>query len=195
MIAVLASPDLYRQRPVLNAHSELAGINSPDHFILSALAEDLPIIEADLAQAEIAFQRLPVPFAFHSRFVEGAQQAWNEAFGQLRRESAYWPVWSSATCATVGPASGDLHWSVVRRQMNVLKTLEALEARGGGIYVDLSPSSTLAAIFRQALGNHSPSRLVPILSPFGNNIERLNQAVKILQNDKPLPTRSPVSIQ
>jgi len=181
MVAVLGSPDLHRQRPLLAARSEVAGINSDGHFVLSAPAEDLPAIEAELTSCNVPFLRLPVPFAFHSRFIDAAKDAWCDAFAQQRRETPFWPVWSTCTGDTIGPATPDLAWRVVRQGMNVSQTLRSLEQRGGAIYVDLSPSGTLAALFRQALDKTSPSRLLSVLSPFGGNIERLRMTIESLR--------------
>ena len=180
MVAVLDSPDLHARRPLLAARSEMAGVNADGHFVLSALAADLPAIEADLAACEAAFQRLPVPFAFHSRFIDAAEEAWRGAFGQQRREAAFWPVWSCCTGGVIGPATPDLSWRIVRQRMHVQQTLLTLEKQGGAIYVDLSPSGTLAAVFRQSLGATSPSRLLPVVSPFGENIKRLRKTVAAL---------------
>lgn len=181
MVAVLGPPDLHARRPLLAARSEVAGVNAHGHFVLSALSEDLPAIEADLTACEVAFQRLPVPFAFHSRFIDAAENAWRDTFGQQRRETAFWPVWSSCTGSVIGPATPDLPWRAVRQRMNVQQTLRTLEQGGGAIYVDLSPSGTLAALFRQSLGDASPSRLLSILSPFGGNIERLHKTIASLK--------------
>jgi len=64
--------------------------------------------------------------------------------------------------------------------MNVQMTLANLEQQGGATYVDLSPSGTLAALFRQGLAAGSPSRLLSVLSPFGGNLDRLGKTVAAL---------------
>lgn len=185
MVAVLGSPDLHTSRPLLAAQSELAGVNSAGHFVLSALAENLPAIEADLKVCEVPFLRLPVPFAFHSRFVDDAEAAWRDAFAHQRRETPFWPVWSCCTGEVIGPATPDLPWRIVRQGMNVRQTLHTLEQRGGAVYVDLSPSGTLAALFRQGLDKKSPSRLLSVLSLFGGNMERLRKTMESLSSINP----------
>ncbi len=184
MVAVLASPDLYQGNRLLAECGEIAGINSDGHFILSAPAEHLPSIESVLAEHAVPFQRLPVPFAFHSRFIDDAETAWRDAFGDLRRETAFWPVWSACMGGVIGPATPDLPWRIVRQTMNVRETLRRLERLGGAVYVDLSPSGTLAALFRQEINVKSPSQLVQILSPFGGNIQRLRNAIEMLLSQR-----------
>lgn len=184
MVAVLGPPDLHTRRPLLATHSEVAGVNSAGHFVLSALAQDLPAIEADLKACDVPFLRLPVPFAFHSRFIDAAETAWRDAFSQQRRETPFWPVWSSCTGELIGPATPDLPWRIVRQGMNVRRTLHTLEQHGGAVYVDLSPSGTLAALFRQGLDKNSPSRVLSVLSPFGGNMERLRKTMDWLRLDR-----------
>lgn len=181
MVSVLAPSDLHAKSRLLSERSDLAGVNSEGHFVLAALADDLPAIETELKIHDVAFQRLAVPFAFHSRFIADAEQPFKQAFFRMKLESPFWPIWSACTGAMTGPETLDLPWRIVRDRMNVRTVFAAIEAQGGAVYVDLSPSGTLAAIFRQLMRSGSPSRIVPLLSPFGGNIERLQKAVAALQ--------------
>lgn len=181
MIAVLAPPSLHAEMPVLAETCEIAGINSPGHFVIAAPAEALAAAEAELRRREVVFQRLPVPYPFHSRFVDCAEEPFRVATAHLHRESPFWPVWSCCAAAATGTASPDLYWRILRQPMRVQDTLRRIETQGGAIYVDLSPSGTLAAVFRQELGPHSPSRLVHVLSPLGGNWARLEKTVATLR--------------
>ncbi|MDP6709616.1 MAG: acyltransferase, partial [Alphaproteobacteria bacterium] len=64
----------------------------------------------------------------------------------------------------------------------VRATLRALEADGGAIYIDLSPSGTLAAILPQVLDANSPSRILSILSPFGGDLKRLSKTLELVRD-------------
>ncbi|CDK98849.1 putative enzyme involved in polyketide synthesis [Magnetospirillum gryphiswaldense MSR-1 v2] len=180
MVAVLAPATLHADNPVLAARSEMAGITSPNHFILSALAEDLDEIEAELRRREVVFQRLPVPFAFHSRFIDAAQAECLAATALVRRETPFWPVWSCCTAGLTGTAMPDLIWRIVRQPMRVAHSVAILEQQGA-VYVDLSPSGTLATVLRQCLQPGSPSKLLSVLSPFGGDDQRLTKTVETLR--------------
>lgn len=181
MVAVLGSPSWRQRSAVLADKTEMAGINSDGHFVLAALADDLAAVEAELRGLDLPFQRLPVPFAFHSRFVEAAQAPWRDAFAGQRRESPFWPVWSACLGGPVGPADPDLGWRIVRQGMNVQATVQAIESRGGAVYVDLSPSGTLAALLRQHLGQAATPRILSVMSPFGGDGERLEKTTAALR--------------
>lgn len=185
LVSVLATPKMHASSQSLSELSEVVGINSDHHFVLAALAEDLPAIEAELKSLDVPFQRLAVPFAFHSRFIDAAEQSVRRAYSSVKGETPFWPVWSACTGGAIGPETPDLPWRIVRETMKVRQVFAAIEAQGGAIYVDLSPSGTLAAILRQILGKNSPSRIVPLLSPFAGNIDRINKAVASLQQPVP----------
>jgi len=185
MIGVLGSPSWHSRSAILARHSELAGINADNHFVLSALAEDLDAVEEELRRLDLPFQRLPVPFAFHSRHIAAAEQPWREAFTVQRRESPFWPVWSACLEGQTGPADPDLGWRIVRQTMNVQATIRRIEERGPALYVDLSPSGTLAALLRQQLGPQATPRLLSVMSPFGGDNDRLARTLAALRGPAP----------
>lgn len=180
LIAVLGPPALHAESPLLADRTELAGVNADQHFVLAALAEDLAAVEDELRHHDVVFQRLPVPYAFHSRWVADAEADSRAAGARLALETPFWPVWSSCTAAPLAPDTPDLAWRIVREPMNVRATVQAMEARGGARYVDLSPSGTFAALIRQGLAPGSPSKVWPVLSPFGGNVKRLHQVLDAL---------------
>lgn len=179
MVAVLGAPALHAEIADLREQSEIAGINADGHFVLSAPAEALDKIDDVLRGRDVPFQRLPTPFAFHSRWIEPAAAACRDLFDGTARQPN-WPCWSSCTGARLQPQTPDLPWRIAREQMHVQKTVQAIEAEGGALYLDLSPSGTLAAILPQVIEDGSPSRVMSILSPFGGNEKRLVAAVELL---------------
>lgn len=187
MIAVLGAPSWHGRSAILSRHSDVAGINSDGHFVLAALAADLDPVEEELRRLDLPFQRLPVPFAFHSRFIAAAETPWRTAFAGQRRESPFWPVWSACLGGPTGPADSDLGWRIVRQTMNVRTAVDGIEERCTPLYVDLSPSGTLAALLRQQLGAQATARLLPVLSPFGGDGDRLARVLATLAASPPQP--------
>ncbi|KAB7627764.1 acyltransferase domain-containing protein [Alkalilimnicola sp. S0819] len=173
MVAVLGSAMVYGQSELLSRSSEIAGVSAEEHFVLAAPASALPSVEAELRARGLVHQRLPVPFAFHSRWIEPAGEVCKKAFSQYRLQSPYWPCWSSRGAGFVDPADADVLWRIVREPMNLRTTVEAVEARGGGLYLDLSPAGSVSALVRQVLSPQSPSRTLAVMSPFGGNVTRL----------------------
>jgi acyl transferase domain-containing protein len=177
LIAVLGPPEARDQSAVLAERTELAGISADRHFTVAALAEDMAAVEQDLRRLDLPFQRLPVPYPFHSRWIDAAEAACR-AQPDFAHDTGFWPVWSCRAVAPIDTGTPDLGWRIVRDPMNVRATVRALEDRGGARYVDLSPSGTFAALIRQTLAPDSPSSTWPVFSVFGGTIKRLRQVLE-----------------
>ena len=90
-------------------------------------------------------------------------------------------MWSACLEGQTGPADPDLGWRIVRQTMNVQATIRKIEERGPALYVDLSPSGTLAALLRQQLGPQATPRLLSVMSPFGGDSDRLARTLAALR--------------
>ncbi|MCW2306562.1 acyltransferase domain-containing protein [Rhodobium gokarnense] len=173
LIAVLAPETIREASPVLAEATELAGTNAAAHCVLACPASETGRVLDELRRLDVAFQQLPVPFAFHSRWVDSAKDAYLAAVADLSFETPFWPVWSACLAAPVERMDGALTWRIVRDGMRLRDTFSAIEARGGARYLDLSPSGSLAAVLRQDLRDGG-SEIVPLVSPFGGNLKRLS---------------------
>ncbi len=158
---------------VLSELTEVAGTNAERHCVLACLETHAEQVISELRRLDAAFQKLPVPFAFHSHWIQPAKETYLEAVSELSFETPFWPVWSSCLGRPLETADGTLLWQIVREPIELRKTFAAIEARGGARYLDLSPTSSLAAVLRQELTESSPSEITPLLSPFGGNLKRL----------------------
>lgn len=170
LLAVLGPPSL---RDSLSIETELAGASAPNHFVLAAPAAALAAAEADLQRRDVAVLRLPVPHAFHSRWIDAGGPACRAATTGLPFTAPAIPCFSSATAAPVDVTRPDLIWRIVRDPMRIHDCIRQFEGAGGAIYVDCSPSGTLAALLRLNMVLGTPSRAIPLMSPFGSNVQRL----------------------
>ncbi|MFN3249758.1 acyltransferase domain-containing protein [Roseibium album] len=173
LIGTLASASVRSQSKILAESTEIAGKNGASHCVLACRNADLETVLGELRRLDISFQTLPVPFAFHSRWIEPAKQDFLNTVSGLHFETPFWPVWSSCLCRDVQQADGRHLWDIVRQPMQLQATLHAIEARGGARYIDLSPTGTLAAVFRQELSEKSASEVVPLMSPYGGDLKRI----------------------
>jgi acyl transferase domain-containing protein len=176
MIAVLAAPEAFEE-------SELAGLceisshNFATHFVLSAPACHLPLIEEKLSRREIMFQRLPVAFAFHSRWIEEGSEQIQQATRSLASTGATLPLACCATGGLIEEIGAQHFWQVVRRPMQFKILIEELERSGGHRFVDLGPAGTLAAFLRYLLPPGSASQAAGIMSPYGREYARFEALV------------------
>ncbi len=174
MIAVLAEPALFREE-FLAAHSELAAVNFAAHFVVSARRSDLSHIEDALRARGVGYQRLPVSFPFHSRWMDGARQPFEAALPENGAQGRM----QLACCDRVELLTSlprGFFWDVVRHEIRFREMIGCLETRGVHRYVDVGPAGTLATFLKYGLSAQTQSTVHVILTPFGfdaRNLERL----------------------
>jgi acyl transferase domain-containing protein len=183
MTAFLGDPETVRALPDLEGNAMIAGINGPKHGVLAGPEAGLAAVEAAMESHRVLYQRLPVPYAFHSPWVDDAASGFRPDGPGLRATEL--PAWSCRFAAPLQAGRPDPWWEIVRGPMRVADTIAAIEARGGAFYLDLGPAATLASILRQTLPRSSPSRVVHILSPFGREDEAWAKALRALVDRGP----------
>ena len=173
MIAIMADPALHAEA-FLHERSDLAALNFGTHFAVSARQADLAPIEAWLRQRELVHQRLPVGFAFHSRWIEAARQP-VAAFMRSRPMSrGGLPLVCCEGARTLAALPGDHVWQMVRNPIRFHDTVAHLERSGPHRYIDVGPSGTLATFVKYGLPKASQSSTHAILTPFGQDIRNLD---------------------
>jgi acyl transferase domain-containing protein len=174
MIAVLASPDLQTTDPVLR-DSEIAAVVSSRHFVLACPAPRIPPIEQRLRDIGVSYQRLPVSYAFHSRWIEPARQAFNRDAARLGD-----PRTSVVCCAagqTIGRLPEDYFWDVARRPIRLDRAVGHLELQGPHRYIDVGPSGSLATVVKYMLPRGSSSTAESVLDPFGHDGQKFDAVI------------------
>ncbi len=174
LIATLAPPSVRDASALLRELTEIAGINAERHCVLACEAENTGAVSEELRRLDSPFQPLPVPFAFHSRWIDGAEETYLQAVADLSFETPFWPVWSCCLGRPVEAADGPFLWRIVRDRMQLQATFASIETQGGAHYVDLSPTGTFLAVLRQDLRKHSTSKVSALMSPFGGDLKRLD---------------------
>jgi acyl transferase domain-containing protein len=176
MLAILSEFDLYAELKNSGHDIVLAGINFKKHFTISADVPTLQELEAQLTRRGIAFQRLPVGYAFHSAAIEAVQQPFIRFCAALPMNcSPRVPFLSGATGDYIHEVTPEYIWSVVRGPMRFSEAIQRLESRGPSAFVDCGPSSTSATFVKYNLSEHSGSICLPILTPFHQGVQKLAQ--------------------
>jgi bacillaene synthase trans-acting acyltransferase len=172
MYAVLSNPALYAQ-PFLSANSAMAGVNFSSHFVVSARRAQFASIEAGLRANAVAFQRLPVSFAFHSEWIEEARGPFESFTRTLRLKPGELPFVSCHDAAPAAELADGFFWRVVREPIRFRDAITRLEGSGAYRYIDVGPASTLATFLKYALPAGTRSTVLPILSPYGHDQKNL----------------------
>jgi bacillaene synthase trans-acting acyltransferase len=174
MIAVHGNPRLCDE--VLARRSELAGVNFIDvhgasHFAVSAIEPALDEIESALRERNVTHQRLPVSFAYHSRWIDAARSPFESflqsGFKVLHGATGRLPLACCEQAAVLDSLPEDFFWRVVRGPIRFPETLKLLERSGPHRYIDVGPSGTLANFVKYGLPASSASIALPTMTPFG----------------------------
>jgi acyl transferase domain-containing protein len=179
MIAVMADPALFAE-DFLSGHSELAAVNFSSHFVVSTREIELAYIERALGERNISYQRLPVSFPFHSRWIDEAETCFESFMSSIHCKQGELPL---ASCDQPGALSslGDGHfWNVVRRPIRFRETVARLEQQGAHRYIDVGPAGTLATFLKYGMPARSNSTVHAIMTPYG--LERKNLTA-VLESD------------
>jgi len=176
MIAVMGEPERYLT-PELLALCELGASNFATHAVLSLPATHVAAVEAYLRSHGLAFQRLPVDYAFHSRWIDGAKQPYQAFLHTLCFRKGPLPVVCCASGQLLHDLPADHFWSAVREPIRFQQAIAQLESQGSYRYIDVGPSGTLATFLKYGLPADSTSQVHPLMSSFGSDVERLHALI------------------
>ena len=175
MYAILAPSALYSDNPELAESSEIAAINADSHFVIALPRTEAARVEAFLANRRVAFQRMPVSRAYHSRWISPARQECFVAFERLTYVQGRIPINLCWTESSTFFVSTEALWNTIRQPIRFRESVQNIEQDGPHHYIDVGTSGTLAALLKYALPTGSRSRVHSILTP-------LDQGDRNLQN-------------
>jgi bacillaene synthase trans-acting acyltransferase len=185
MIAILGRPALHRELRALQDYSDVAAVNFDGHFVVSTLEKHVDQITSELDRNGVAFQKIPVSYPFHSRWMDGCADAAQAIFATLTYREPRIPIICCSQTTVVGPISSAAIWNAVRKPIEFQQSIAKLEMHGPCSYVDVGPAGTLATFLKYALPSTSASKAHPILSPFGvelKNYERLTSQRELFEH-------------
>jgi bacillaene synthase trans-acting acyltransferase len=170
MIAVLGSSRSMTES-LLAEQSELAAVNTPSHFVVAAPTATAARIEAQLRRNRITHQRLPVSFAFHSRWIDPARSSFEQSVRSLQLARAQVPLMCCVSASQPSQLRPEYFWEVARRPIKFREAIAQLERTGMKQYIDVGPAGTLATLLKYILPPGSASTVRSLLTPFGRDLQ------------------------
>ncbi|UMR29379.1 ACP S-malonyltransferase [Massilia sp. MB5] len=172
MLAVMGDPAAYLT-PGIQDICELAARNFNGHSVLAMPLDQLARVENHLRQNGLAFQRLDVEFAFHSRWIDAARQPYLDYLQSLHFQPAAIPLACCASASTLQALPSGFFWTVARAPIRFQDTVQALETQDSYRYIDAGPAGTLATFLKYGLPAGSSSQIHTLMSPFGSDSDNL----------------------
>lgn len=174
MIAVVGERERYLT-PELLALCEPGASHFATHTVISLPESHAAAVIAHLRQRHVAFQRLPVAFAFHSRWIDEASEPCRAFLQTIQSRRAAIPMMCCVNAQLLHALPADYFWSAVREPILFQQAIGLLESRESHRYVDLSPAGTMATFLKHALPAGSTSQVEHIMSVSGGDAQRLDQ--------------------
>lgn len=167
MVAVLADPATLQLRQA-NISCEVAGINMASHCTLAMPEEDISVLERYLRARGIAYQRLPITYAFHSRWIAEAEEGMSRLFDSLPSKPGRIPLLCCATARMHLDLPGRHFWKIAREPILLRDSIMLMERYRPGLYIDVGPNGSLAGLIKylKLPGSRSEARMV--LNPFND---------------------------
>ncbi len=127
----------------------IAALNAPTNVVVSGTREALARLAAKLAAMGIKTRDLAAARGFHSHLMDPMMDAFERAAAQVRYSEPRIPLVSNVTGDFVRPGeiTNAAYWvRHIRETVQFRAGLEALTARGYGVFVEMGPEPTLVAL-------------------------------------------------
>jgi bacillaene synthase trans-acting acyltransferase len=162
---------------ILNVNNSLqiGAVNFNSHFIVSGEINSLIEIEKYLKGKGIIYQRLPVPFPFHSSFVEPIQSEYTEF---LKSKTFKSPALKALSCSIgneVNSFDNNFLWNVVRNPIDFRNIIKYMNNANNYFLIDLGPSGVLANFIKYGTDYDNQNEVFTVITPFGKEIVNMNK--------------------
>ncbi|WP_394833380.1 type I polyketide synthase [Pendulispora rubella] len=156
----------------------IASINGPTQIVLSGYEDALSAVLAKLRTRGVRAQRLRVSHAFHSPQMDAILEPFRKVVEGIVRHPARVPLVSNLTGAIVRDEVVDSEYWVrhLRSTVRFADGLDALEAHGQRVFVEIGPKPTLLGLVRRR-ENAEALVCIPSLQPPQDDLARVWSAL------------------
>lgn len=149
MISVLDSPEIFKRYAELYNYSYMTSINGKRHFVLSCSERNRIQICQFLKDYKILHQQLPVKYPFHTELVNNIKEECQGFFTNRMIKKPAMKYISTMEHENIIEGNANYIPEIIREPMDIQKAFLKLEDVENAMTIDLSPSATMKAIFRQ----------------------------------------------
>ncbi|QDH19810.1 acyltransferase domain-containing protein [Saccharibacillus brassicae] len=178
MTTIFSNADLYDSSPQLHTTCSLVAVNYDGHFVIAGEETSLSSAESWLNSNRIINQRLPVSYGFHTVQLEPIKAAYMNHLQSLTYKAPTVPLLSTAVGGECIDVDAYLMWQAIREPMRLNEAMEKLDRNQDYIFLDLSPSGTLAAISSKIYIEGIRSDFYPLITQFNRDASNLRHAMR-----------------
>lgn len=175
IVVVFGNPSLYEDVEIIKKMSNIATINSENHFAIAGIRKNFKEIFDYFKAKDIMYQILPVSHGFHSRGIDPASESFQHFIAAEKFKKPDIPFISSLYGKEVNEIGNEYFWEIAREPILFVKALESINAEDMSFnYIDLGPTGTLATLtkyYNKETGQDS--EIFQIMNQFGKEVENL----------------------
>ncbi len=175
MLAIINSPDIQSEFPHIFENCWLTGNNFENNFVVGGLIKDIEHLQIWLNNKNIAYQKLPVNYGFHTKLLNPLEQKWRQLIEEMDFFSMRIPIISSSYSKILQDVDEEYFWQITRFSVDFKKTIDLLIKDNSFVFIDAGPSGSLATFIKYLIPNNSKSFSMEVMNQFGNDLRTLEK--------------------
>jgi trans-AT polyketide synthase, acyltransferase and oxidoreductase domains len=191
LLAVLDDPAVYHSNPVVRDNSAISGIYAPSQFVIAGETSQIDLVKNFMKGKDILHQELMVSYGFHSPAVDPAERAYKSCLKDQVFRLPGIPLVSGVSGERLSKLPEYYFWDIVRKPISYSKAITTIENTVGNkedlIYIDIGPAGSLANLIKYNIREGSTSRGFQIMTPFRQEIKKIEELKKYHQEHKKKP--------
>lgn len=180
MLAVLASPRIIQEHPVVFRNCWLTGMNFYRNFVITGDVKSINETKEWLYNRDIATQLLPVKYGFHTEMIEGIKDDYDVLIKDMKLNSMRIPIISVLMNKKIEVMDKDYLWGVFRNPVNFDAAINRLIQKGNYRFIDVSPGGTLATFVKNIIPVGSQTAVIETLNRFGNDTKTMRSLEQLV---------------
>jgi len=175
MLAVLTDAADFSRNSADYEGASLACINYRDNFIVSGAHPGMVEVQKRLEKRGVLTAMLPVAHSFHSHGIDPIEEEFSKLVESVAFAQPTINCYSSSHYSPTEEFKKENLWRAVRAPVNFHGVISEIKNNNNYVYIDLSPTATLAAFMDRCFGKNAVHQFA--VNQFGKNIETLNKMV------------------
>jgi acyl transferase domain-containing protein len=172
MMVILGDQDEINSEGILNKVS-IAAANYNGNFTVSGSLTELTILEENFKRRGIYSEILPVKYPFHSNLIDAFRSRFINGINQIKLNSPKIFYHSCTIGDQLKVMSKEHLWDIIRAPIDFQASIRRLSNEQDLVYIDLSPTGTLAAFVRNC--SEGKLKTFSTINKYGNDIRCIHQ--------------------
>lgn len=179
MLSILDDINIYHDNAEIFSGCDIAAYNYEKNFVISGENNNIGHVENYLLRNNIVYVRLPIKIAFHSKSIDGVKDAYLASIKYTVKNDPDYKIVSCSEIKINPSITSEYFWGVVRKPIKFYETITMLEEIGECLFIDVSPTGTLANFINYRVQNRSEAySIMGLFSNINKKLDVIKQAFR-----------------